>query len=128
VPDSGYVFTNIRGLPVAADYIGSLFRRLVKSSGLPPVRLHDLRHGAASIALSAGVDLKSISEQLGHASIVTTADTYVTVLPDLALADAQRIAELILAHGVRVPGTRRMRRPAEAAKTVIRMPKHALAA
>jgi integrase len=119
VPDSGYVFTDTRGRPVAAHYLGDLFRRLVKASGLPPVRLHDLRHGAASLALQAGADLKVTSDQLGHSSIVLTADTYISILPDLARTTAQKIAELILAHGTKVPGTRRAR-SAEPARAVIR--------
>lgn len=41
-----------------------------------PVRLHDLRHGAASLAHSAGADLKTVQDQLGHVVIVLTADTY----------------------------------------------------
>jgi site-specific recombinase XerD len=45
------------------------------AAGLPPVRLHDLRYGAASPALAAGVDLKVVQEMLGHASIVTTANS-----------------------------------------------------
>lgn len=114
VPDSGYVFTDTRGRPVAAHYLVDLFRRLVKAGGLPPVRLHDLRHGAASLALQAGVDLKVVCDQLGHSSIVLTADTYISILPDLALEAAQRVAELILAHGTKVPGTRRVRRAAPA--------------
>jgi hypothetical protein len=52
----------------------------VQDSGLPPVRLHDLRHGAASLAHCAGADLKTVQEQLGHTSIVLTADTYTSVL------------------------------------------------
>src|SRR6266498_669081 len=40
------------------------------------VRLHNLRYGAASLAHSAGAGLKTVQEQLGHTSIVPTADTY----------------------------------------------------
>jgi integrase len=43
-------------------------------------RTHDLRHGAASLAHAAGADLKTVQEQLGHTSIVLTADTYTSVL------------------------------------------------
>ena len=43
---------------------------------LPPIRLHDLRHGAATLALASHTDLKVIQQMLGHSSIVTTADTY----------------------------------------------------
>jgi len=122
MPDSGYVFTDPGGLPISPPRLGDLFRRLAKAGRLPPVRLHDLRHGAASLALQAGTDLKVISDQLGHASIVLTADTYISVLPDLAHDAAQRVADLILRHGTTVPGTRRTRHHAEPAKTTIRRP------
>lgn len=126
-PDSGYVFTDTRGRPIAAHYLSELFRRLIKISGLPPVRLHDLRHGAASLALQAGADLKVVSDQLAHSSIMLTADTYISVLPDLARETAQKVAELILRHGTTVPGTRRVRR-AEPARAVIRTPATAVTA
>jgi len=70
--DSGYVFTAADGSPLHPDWLTRRFRRLVTLSGLPPVRLHDLRHGAASLALAAGTDLMTVQAQLGHASIVLT--------------------------------------------------------
>jgi integrase len=54
---SGYVFTALDGGPLSPDYLTATFTQFVKASGLPPVRLHDLRYGAASLALAAGVDL-----------------------------------------------------------------------
>ncbi|MGA4991542.1 hypothetical protein [Nonomuraea bangladeshensis] len=45
-------------------------------SGQPPVRLHDLRHGAATLALAAHTDLKVVHAMLDHAGIVPTTDTY----------------------------------------------------
>ncbi|MEV4569711.1 tyrosine-type recombinase/integrase [Nonomuraea sp. NPDC049419] len=47
------------------------------------MRLHDLRHGAATLALAAGANLRVVQGLLGHASIVLTADTYTSVLPQL---------------------------------------------
>ncbi len=44
--DAGYVFTTPDGQPLHPDYLTRRLRRLVEQSGLPPVRLHDLRHGA----------------------------------------------------------------------------------
>lgn len=52
--ESGYVFTTASGQPLQTDFLTRPFRTLVERSGLPPVRLHDLRHGAASLAHSAG--------------------------------------------------------------------------
>ncbi len=85
-----------------------IFRRLTAEAGLPPVQLHDLRHGAASLA--AGVDLRVVQEMLGHSSIVLTADTYTSVLPAVAHAAAEKVATLTIQAGCPVPGTRRHRR------------------
>ena len=60
---------------------------------MPPVRLHDRRHGAASVTLAAGADLKVVQDLLGHASIVLTAYTYTSVLPEVGRAPAEGIAE-----------------------------------
>lgn len=62
---------------------------------LPPIRLHDLRHGAATLALAAGVDLKIVQEMLGHSTITLTADTYTSVLPQVAQAAAEATARLV---------------------------------
>ncbi|WP_392971302.1 tyrosine-type recombinase/integrase [Streptomyces sp. LN245] len=45
--------------------------RLVELSGLPPIRLHDGRHEAASLALAAGVAPKAVQAMLGHATVET---------------------------------------------------------
>ena len=108
--DSGYVFTCLNGDPMAPDRLTRTFKKLTALARLPPIRLHDLRHGAASLALSAGVELKVVQEMLGHSSIVLTADTYTSVLPDAAHAAAEKVAALIIKAGCLVPGTRRRRR------------------
>jgi integrase len=90
------VFTDTKGRPPRPDYLTRRFNALVLDSGLPPVRFHDLRHGAATYALAAGVDLKVVQAMLGHASIVTTADTYTSVLTETAHQAAKASANLIL--------------------------------
>jgi hypothetical protein len=107
---SGYVFTNLNGDPMAPDRLSRTFKKLAAAAGLPPVRLHDLRHGAATLAQAAGVDLRTVQEQMGHSSIVLTADTYTSVLPEVARAAAEQVAALILRAGCLVPGTQRRRR------------------
>ncbi|WP_372492258.1 tyrosine-type recombinase/integrase [Micromonospora cabrerizensis] len=62
----------------------------------PPVRLHDLRHGAASLAQEAGADLKTLQDMLGHSSIVVTSDTYTRVLPHAQRRCADATAHLVL--------------------------------
>jgi integrase len=75
-PHDGYVFARPDGRPYTPGYLTRRFIRLIRREGLPPIRLHDLRHGAATLALAGGTDLKAIQAMLGHASIILTADTY----------------------------------------------------
>ena len=107
---SGYVFTNLNGDPMAPDPLTRAFKKLAAGAGLPPIRLHDLRHGAATLALAAGVDLRTVQDQLGHSSIVLTADTYTSVLPDVARIAAEKVAALIIRAGCLAAGTQRRRR------------------
>lgn len=62
---------------------------------LPPIRFHDLRHGAATMLLAAGVPIKFVSEILGHASTSFTMDVYAVVAEELAEDAARRIAAFI---------------------------------
>ena len=80
---------------------------LVRREGPPPIRLHDLRHGAATLALAGGADLKAIQAMPGHPSIILTADTCTSVLPDLARAAAQAVAAQILSAARTPPASPR---------------------
>ena len=77
------VFRTSSGQPINADYLAKHFRSILDLAGLPRIRLYDLRHSAATIALAAGVSPKVVSEQLGHASTAFTLDTYAHVLPHM---------------------------------------------
>jgi hypothetical protein len=94
--ESGYVFTRPDGSPIHPGYASTRFRLLVGRTDLPPIRLHDLRHGAASLAHEAGADLKTLQDLLGHSSIVVTADTYTSVLPLAQRRCADATANLVL--------------------------------
>ena len=72
--DHGVVFAMPDGRPWNPDTITQAFDRLVRASALPRVRLHDLRHAHASHLLAAGVNVKVVSERLGHASVAFTLD------------------------------------------------------
>lgn len=65
--DSGYVFTKKDGAHLDPRTLTHTFRWLVDNSDLPRIRLHDLRHTHASIAVKAGVPIGVVSERLGHA-------------------------------------------------------------
>jgi integrase len=100
------LFTYADGRPIRPEYLTHRFRVLVSELDLPPIRLHDLRHGAATIALASRTDLKVIQQMLGHSSIVTTADTYTSVLPEAAHRAAQATADMIIEAARSVPGAR----------------------
>jgi integrase len=93
--ESGLVFTEVDGSPLHPADVTDHFRFLARQAGLPPIRLHDLRHGAATIALAAGVDMKVVQHMLRHASITTTSDLYTNVLPELAREAAEATARMI---------------------------------
>lgn len=90
-----YVFTRADGELVHPNFVTRHFAHLIAAAHLPPIRLHDLRHGAATLALAAGTDMKVVQEMLGHSSITITADTYTSVLPEMSRAAAQAAANLI---------------------------------
>lgn len=71
------------------------FARIAQAAGLPPITLHGLRHGAASLALAAGTDVKVVSAELGHSTTHFTQDTYQTVFPEVARSAAEATAELL---------------------------------
>ncbi|MEU1942472.1 tyrosine-type recombinase/integrase [Streptomyces sp. NPDC020125] len=64
-------------------------------SGLPPVRLNDLRHLAATLSLLAGTDIKVVQEKLGHSSRQITSDTYTSVLPEMMRAEAESVMAVV---------------------------------
>ena len=110
ITSEGWVFTREDGGPLSPSYLTHKFNDLAGGTGLPPVRLHDLRHGAATLMLLAGVELKAIADQLGHSSVVLTADTYLSVAVELGLKAAAAAARLVLKAGKSPPGGGSVRR------------------
>jgi len=91
----GLVFTTRLGTPLDARNVNRAFAQLVEQAGVPRVRFHDLRHTAASLALEAGADLKTVSALLGHSQISVTADYYAHVSRRLAEDAATRLERLL---------------------------------
>jgi integrase len=97
-------FTQWDGSPLHPADVTDVFYELCRLAGLPPIRLHDLRHGAATLALAAGVEMKVVQRMLRHSSITVTADTYTTVLPQVAFAAAEATAAIIPRRSARSLG------------------------
>lgn len=68
----------------------------VKRAGLDGLRIHDLRHTAATLLLGSGADLKSVSRILGHASTVMTADLYGHVIDSHVFEASAKLPDLLL--------------------------------
>jgi integrase len=93
--DSGKVFTRENGEPLHPAMATDQFERLAHAAGLPPIRLHDLRHGAATLGFAAGLDIKVVSAMLRHSSVSITADLYALILPDVAAQASEAVAKLV---------------------------------
>ncbi|MGP3913881.1 tyrosine-type recombinase/integrase [Nonomuraea sp. 10N515B] len=93
--DTGRIFAREDGSELTPDWVSEHFERLAFADGLPPIRLHDLRHGAATLSLAAGNDMKTTSAMLRHSSVSITADLYTTVLPEVAREAAEASAVLV---------------------------------
>jgi integrase len=80
------VFSNHMGGFLERANINTMLKGLLKQAGLPEIRIHDLRHSAATILLKMNVNPKQVQVLLGHSSIVITMDRYSHVLPDMQRA------------------------------------------
>jgi integrase len=79
----------------SAKRLSYIFEREPNRAGLPAIRLHDLRHTHATLALKAGGHPRIVQERLGHANVSITLDTYSHVDLDMQAGAVQRIAALI---------------------------------
>ena len=77
-----------------------------RRADLPPVRFHDLRHGAATMLIAAGQPVKVVSEILGHSTAAFTMDVYAVVAEELAEAAAAAIAAYMPRRASNVPARR----------------------
>ena len=93
--DRDLVFASPTGQAIHPDLFSQTFERTVKRVGLRRVRLHDLRHTYATLALRAGVDAKTVSMRLGHSTVAFTLDVYTKAVPQLDQEAADKIARLI---------------------------------
>ncbi len=95
--ETGLVFTAENGEALDPESVSRWWRQAVKKTMLPKIRLHDLRHTHATLALQAGIHPKVVSERLGHATVSITLDTYSHAIPAMQEEAAALIAGLVLA-------------------------------
>ena len=93
--DLDLVFTNEIGEGIPHNTIENRFRAIMRDLGITGHRFHDLRHTFATEALRAGINPKTISETLGHASVAFTLDVYAGVTAAMQDDAANRIQAAI---------------------------------
>lgn len=95
--DTGFVFTNEIGQHLRPKGVYDDFKKIMEQMGCPDVRFHDLRHSYAVASLRSGDDLKTVQENLGHATAAFTLNTYAHVTEQMKRDSANRMEQFIQA-------------------------------
>ena len=97
--DNDLIICKENGTPLHPQTYSQAFERMIAKLDLPRIRLHDLRHTHATIALRAGIPTKVISERLGHENPAFTLKQYAHVIPGMQAEAASAIAALVAGDG-----------------------------
>ncbi|MCA1843102.1 MAG: tyrosine-type recombinase/integrase, partial [Actinobacteria bacterium] len=97
--DHGLVFCREDGRPFRPEVVNQQFGRHAKAAGLPPIRVHDLRHSFATAALRANMNPKLVADRLGHSTVSITLNVYSDSIPEVEAAEATRVVGAILRAG-----------------------------
>jgi integrase len=92
------VFQRANGQRLAPSTLGYAWRATLRAAGLPPMRLHDLRHAHATLLLASGTPMRLIAEQLGHANPGITSRVYAHVLESQQRAAIERLDDDLAAR------------------------------
>lgn len=94
-PRGGLVFCQVNGKPLDPRRDYSEWLELLDAAGITRHRVHDARHTAATLLLEMGIDVKVVSEMLGHSQTWFTRDTYQHVTKRLQDEAAERMGEAL---------------------------------
>lgn len=94
---SGFVFTDELGHHLSASSVYKAFKAVMVQIGSPETRFHDLRHSYAVASIKSGDDIKTVQENLGHATAAFTLDVYGHVTDQMKKASAARMEQFIKA-------------------------------
>ena len=104
--DIGLVFARENGQPLRPEHVLARFLVLTEAAGLPRVRLHDLRHLAATLMIAAGVPLALVSKTLRHSKTAITADLYAHLTREAALAATDSLGDVLDAAAAKLVSER----------------------
>ena len=94
--ETGFVFTNPFGEHLKTHTVYKNFKTVVKKLGYDNARFHDLRHSYAVASIKSGDDIKTVQENLGHATASFTLDVYGHVTDQMKRDSAARMEKFIL--------------------------------
>lgn len=89
--EDSLVFKNSRGHMVHSRNLQKVLDRIYQKAGIEGATMHTLRHTYATRCFEAGVDIKAISEQLGHANVKTTYNIYVHLMRDTKMKEIDKL-------------------------------------
>lgn len=96
--DSDRIFTSWNGTPMRPDTLTNRFRRWIRTTDLPNVHPHSLRHTNATLLIANGTNIQTVSKRLGHSTSSTTSNIYAHAIQsaDAAAAEAVPIFKVSL--------------------------------
>ncbi len=92
--DLDLVLPSKYGNPLDQRSIRRSFYHVTEKLGLPRIRFHDLRHTHATLLVQQNINVKLISERLGHSDIGTTLNTYSHVLPEMQRTISEKLDDI----------------------------------
>lgn len=104
--DSGKLFTSADGSPMHPDVLSGWFHDFIRTTDLPQIHLHSLRHTNATLAIANGVAVTTVAGQLGHASPTTTMKVYAHSIQAAQAVAADLMDELLAPKSRRKRGRR----------------------
>lgn len=94
--ETGFVFTQDDGRPMYPGSISAWLNGFSERHGLPHINPHAFRHTVASILISSGLDIVTVSKQLGHTKVSTTDDYYAHIIEEEKAKASECIADVML--------------------------------
>ena len=107
-----FVFGETRSLPITS--VQKVFEKAIEESGVPRIRIHDLRHSHATMLINSGANIVAVSKRLGHSDINITLKVYSHLLKrtEEQLADTLAgLHEKTVSHDTASPDKRRSSMP-----------------
>ena len=98
-PETDFVFSVRAGHPLPNTRLQTKHRQVIAAAGVPRIRIHDMRHTFASSALGQGMDIKVVSEIMGHSKVQTTMDRYQHVSVDNQRSVMDALEERLFGSG-----------------------------